>query len=141
MGVTGLWQVLKEAGFVSSFSSAADGGLVEAVNTLRGLVVSVDLSIWIVQAVSQPALQNAGFSDKASIAKVCFERRVCSLVQERGSISLIHLFAQRLPVSRTFSLSFVRCVNYLRLGVTPVGVLEGNPPLAKIETLARRTGG
>lgn len=33
-----------------------------------------------------------------------------------------------------------RCSNLLRLGVVPVAVLEGNPPAAKMETLAKRSG-
>lgn len=74
MGIPGLWPLLKGAGFVQSFSSAGDGGLSEAVDELKGLVISVDISIWIFQAVSQQALREAGFTDHAAIAKVCFER-------------------------------------------------------------------
>lgn len=129
MGVTGLWPVLKGAGFVTAFSSAGDGGLGEAVQTLRRKVLSVDLSIWIVQAVSQPALSDAGFSDRAAVAKVCFER--CARSHSHLEVP-VHLLSSLSPCSR--------CTNLLRMGVTPVGVLEGNPPREKLDTLAKRTG-
>lgn len=77
MGVHGLWPLLKAAGFVKDFNSAGDNTLHDAVRVLQqNRTMAVDLSIWIVQAASQPALREAGFSDHAAVAKVCFERCV-----------------------------------------------------------------
>jgi hypothetical protein len=69
--------------------------------------LSIDASIWISQATSQPALTNAGFSHEAAVLKVTLER----------------------------------CLNLLRFGALPIGVLEGAPPIEKLRTLLHRNGG
>jgi hypothetical protein len=108
MGVTGLWSLLntatstEEGVAVCLRADAAQLGALCA--EVDGRVVAVDISELVVQAVTQPALREAGFSERGAVAKVTFER----------------------------------CGNYLRFGLTPVGVTEGRPPPEKMARLAQR---
>jgi transcription elongation factor Elf1 len=57
MGVANLWQSLGQSGAVEAFSGATPDGHAELLGEVQGTAVAVDLSTWIMQALSQPALQ------------------------------------------------------------------------------------
>jgi len=57
MGVANLWQSLGHCGAVEAFSGATPDGHARLMAEVQGTAVAVDLSPWIVQAATQPALQ------------------------------------------------------------------------------------
>lgn len=64
MGVICLWQALAPA--LSSLEATA------CLDAVDGRVIAVDLSIWIMDALQQPALER--FSQEGRCLKVVFER-------------------------------------------------------------------
>ena len=76
MTISGFWSVVQDAGGAGAAQtlSAAHGELDALCAALDGAVVAIDLSVWAVQAVTQPALREAGFSDDGAVRKVVFER-------------------------------------------------------------------
>jgi hypothetical protein len=87
MGVTGLWALLTAGEeSVSVVLRAADGQLGALCADVDGRVIAVDLSELIVQAVSQPALRAAGFSEAGAVAKLTFER--CAALLRFGATPL-----------------------------------------------------
>ena len=81
MTIAGFWSVVQDAGGsgASQTLSAASGDLGQLCAALDGTVVAIDLSVWAVQAVTQPALREA-FSDDGAVRKVVFER-CCNLAR------------------------------------------------------------
>ena len=76
MTITGFWSVVEAAGGAgaSQTLSALNGQLGALSAALDGTVIAIDLSLWAVQAVTQPALREAGYSDDGAVRKVVFER-------------------------------------------------------------------
>ena len=76
MTITGFWGVVESAGGAGAAQtlSAANAQLGPLCAALDGTVIAIDLSIWAVQAVTQPALREAGYSDEGAVRKVVYER-------------------------------------------------------------------
>ena len=81
--------------------------------SVDGKALAVDLSLWILQACTQPALdevfnEDLGFDDPVA--------------------------------SKTAKIVFDRALNYLRHGCVPVGVIDGQAPWEKLGALRARWG-
>jgi hypothetical protein len=76
MTIAGFWAVVQDAGGAGAAQtlSAASGELADICAALDGTVVAIDLSVWAVQAITQPALREAGYSEDGAVRKVVFER-------------------------------------------------------------------
>ncbi len=72
MGVTNLWKALEKGGAVDSLDGAT--GHQQIVEAVENKVVAVDLSAWLMQAQSQPALLEHYDSPYARAVKVVFDR-------------------------------------------------------------------
>lgn len=81
MGVKQLWRALERGGAVEALEGADPQQHAEILRELEGSVVAVDLSMWLMQAQTQPQLAQALASDYACCLKVVFDRvrreRVC----------------------------------------------------------------
>ena len=70
MTISSLWPLLRELGLVERCNGEDGHGFAEVCAAVEGLRLSVDLSPWIVQAVTQPRLtEEAGFSREGAVAK------------------------------------------------------------------------
>jgi hypothetical protein len=76
MGVKHLWKALERGGTVETFDGADPAQHAAIMDELEGAAVAVDLSAWLVQATTQPALMEAYHSEYACVLKVVFERTV-----------------------------------------------------------------
>lgn len=74
MGVKHLWRVLERGGAVEVLDGGDAAQHEQILDELEGTVVAVDLSAWLMQAISQPALTQVYFSDHACVLKVVFDR-------------------------------------------------------------------
>lgn len=74
MGVSGLWQVLEEQGAVTTLGINQPGGHAAVARLVDGQAVAVDLSQWLYQATSQPALAGLYEVPEARCLKVVFDR-------------------------------------------------------------------
>jgi len=72
MGITHLWAYLRQAGLVVELAGKESEK--EIAQTVDGLTVAVDISIWMVQAALQPSLAEVFDSPTARVIKVCFDR-------------------------------------------------------------------
>jgi hypothetical protein len=86
MTIAGFWAVVQDAGGAGAAQtlSAASGELGDICAALDGVVVAIDLSVWAVQAVTQPALREAGYSEDGAVRKVVFER--CANLARFGAV-------------------------------------------------------
>lgn len=74
MGVTHLWRSLEKGGAVSRLDGAQPDQHEQLAAEVEGKVVAVDLSAWIMQAQTQPALLENYASPHARALKVVFDR-------------------------------------------------------------------
>ena len=72
MGVYKLWDDLRQAGAVVDLAGKECER--EIAQTVDGLTIAVDVSIWMVQASMQPNLAEVFESPLARVLKVCFDR-------------------------------------------------------------------
>lgn len=72
MGVKVLWQALQEAGLVQVLNGPAD--MPTILHQVEGHAVAVDITIWMCEAMTQPALKEVFTSNRARVLKVCFDR-------------------------------------------------------------------
>ncbi|KAI8470266.1 MAG: hypothetical protein J3K34DRAFT_510633 [Monoraphidium minutum] len=76
MGVKHLWRTLERGGAVEVLDGGDAAQHDVILEELEGSVVAVDLSAWLVQAQTQPALAQAYDSDFACALKVVFDRTI-----------------------------------------------------------------
>jgi hypothetical protein len=76
MGVAHLWQSLGHSGAVEAFSGATPQGHARLLGEVQGSAVAVDLSTWIMQAATQPALQEHYATPTARALSVVLSRTV-----------------------------------------------------------------
>lgn len=74
MGVQNLWKALSKGGAVESLEGNQPGHHARIVQAVENKVVAVDLSAWLMQAQSQPALLEHYDSPYARAVKVVFDR-------------------------------------------------------------------
>jgi hypothetical protein len=74
MGVKHLWRTLEKGGAVELLDGGDAAQHCEILDELEGAAVAVDLSAWLVQAQTQPALAQNYDSDFACALKVVFDR-------------------------------------------------------------------
>lgn len=77
MGVLNLWKALERGGAVEELVGSQAGQHAQIVEALENKVVAVDLSAWLMQAQSQPALLEHLDSPYARAVKVVFDRVRC----------------------------------------------------------------
>lgn len=105
-------------------------------------VVAVDLSAWIMQAQSQPAMLEHYDSPYARAVKIVFDRvRWCVCM---GHAAAAAQAVQAHPVTAVanrplhVSLCIPQTIHWLRYGCLPVFVIEGRTPEAKLDKLRAR---
>ncbi|KIZ05294.1 putative Flap endonuclease GEN [Monoraphidium neglectum] len=76
MGVKHLWRTLEKGGAVELLDGGDAAQHCEILDELEGAAVAVDLSAWLVQAQTQPALAQNYDSDFACALKVVFDRTI-----------------------------------------------------------------
>ena len=64
----------------------------EILNKVDGKAIAIDVTIWMVEAMTQPNLREVFHSDLARVLKVCFDRVRLSRVQ-----ILVHWNESRAP--------------------------------------------
>lgn len=74
MGVQNLWKTLSKGGAVEVLEGQQPGHHARIVEAVANKVVAVDLSAWLMQAQTQPALREHYDSDYARAVKVVFDR-------------------------------------------------------------------
>jgi len=74
MGVQNLWKTLSKGGAVEVLEGQQSGHHARIVEAVANKVVAVDLSAWLMQAQTQPALREHYDSDYARAVKVVFDR-------------------------------------------------------------------
>lgn len=74
MGVQNLWKALEKGGAVEKLEGSQAGQHERIVDAVEGKVVAVDLSAWLMQAQSAPALLEHFDSPYARAVKVVFDR-------------------------------------------------------------------
>jgi hypothetical protein len=74
MGVANLWKALEKGGAVTRLDGAQPGDHALILQELENTAVAVDLSAWLVQAITQPALVGVLDSPHACVLKVVFDR-------------------------------------------------------------------
>lgn len=130
MGVQNLWKVLEKGDAVEKLKG--DTQFRQIAAAVENKVVAVDLSAWLMQAQTQPALLANYDSPYARAAKVVFDR-----------VSVPASGQQRLPVCspgsiQETSLPLPQTIHWLRHGCLPVFVIEGQTPQAKLDKLRQR---
>jgi len=95
MGISGLWDVLKENGCMRRFEAF------KGQNVFSNLKIAIDASIWIFEAFHQPAL--AKMSVRERVAKVTFER-VCEILK-LGALPVL-VFDEKPPEAKGKSGSY-----------------------------------
>lgn len=74
MGVTNLWRSLEHGGAVWRLDGSTPAQHEALTAELEGKVLAVDLSVWIMQAQTQPALLENYHSPHARALKIVFDR-------------------------------------------------------------------
>ena len=74
MGVQNLWKALSKGGAVEALEGSQPGHHARIVEAVENKVVAVDLSAWLMQAQTQPALLEHFDSPYARAVKVVFDR-------------------------------------------------------------------
>eukprot|EP00879_Flechtneria_rotunda_P023086 GHRR01024405.1.p1 GENE.GHRR01024405.1~~GHRR01024405.1.p1 ORF type:complete len:135 (+),score=39.50 GHRR01024405.1:865-1269(+) len=76
MGVNNLWKSLVKGNAVRTLEGSVAGQLQQILQEVENRVIAVDLSAWLMQAQTQPALLEHYSSDYARAVKVVFDRTI-----------------------------------------------------------------
>ena len=82
MGITHLWPTLRSIDACDEWRGASE--TVDMVAQIDGKAIAVDITIWMCEAMTQPALKEVFDSDTACVLKVCFDRVSPSLQYAMG---------------------------------------------------------
>lgn len=109
--------------------------------------MAVDLSAWIMQAQSQPAMLEHYDSPYARAVKIVFDRvRWCVRMGHAAAAQAIQVHPVTAAAGTVanpplhVSVGVPQTIHWLRYGCLPVFVIEGRTPEAKLDKLRARWG-